>query len=521
MRSLAIAILFACGQLKYGLAQAQEIEFAGTATDVVSQAALSGVHVSLISLPPDHEKAWGAMSDKAGHFSIAKLPAGSYLLLTQKTGFVPVAPITQVQLKPGETQSDFLLSMTQEAVIRGRVLDADGDPIPDANLELEPVAGKPSVDAPDEGEGWDADDLGEFQIAAPPGRYYVLARGPRFDIRSREIGAMYYPGVAAKAHASVVEAVAGRETAGIEIRLGKETLYSISGTVAGFSAEQVGGAIVRLTSEGEFRAEAPVRANGAFRIDLLSAGVYEAVAIAGQLRSPAVEVRLENADATNLQLMLGTASPLSGTVEIAGQAGAKPGSAPKRSVTFAPLGRQRYVMFGQTARADVDGGTFRMEPPTPGRYRVTLEPMPADGYIRSTEVDGAVNPGDLVDLRRLSAIPQVKISIGTDGARIAGRVLGADGQPSAGTVVYCLAQGQEIDLSVTPADADGEGNYRLAGIRPGKYRLFAAQAADIRDTAAIEWLQQVAARTPEIEVEANGRLTNDLKTEARHANAKQ
>jgi hypothetical protein len=90
---------------------AQTASFEGVATHAITHEPLSGVHIQLIgvrNLAEGDLATYGAVSDRAGHFSLAPLPAGSYILTPEYRGFLytqpkeGAVPMPSVTLKAGE-----------------------------------------------------------------------------------------------------------------------------------------------------------------------------------------------------------------------------------------------------------------------------------------------------------------------------------------------------------------------------------------------------------------------------------
>src|SRR5450755_1924932 len=103
--------------------RAQQGSVAGTAIHAVTREPLSNVHVRLIAATfGGITGAYGAMSDRAGHFSIATIRPGTYILLPERAGFLHVPPkgstaIPSLTIKPGEAVTGYQLEMTPRAVI--------------------------------------------------------------------------------------------------------------------------------------------------------------------------------------------------------------------------------------------------------------------------------------------------------------------------------------------------------------------------------------------------------------------
>jgi hypothetical protein len=105
-----------------------------------------------------------------GTFSLGGLDAKRYTLRAAKFGWLPVTLKNPVTV-PGPRVT---FKLTQTGVIRGRVLDADGDGQPGATVVALPSGGLAGAGSP---VIWTCDTNGEFaQDRFQPGAYYVWAR---------------------------------------------------------------------------------------------------------------------------------------------------------------------------------------------------------------------------------------------------------------------------------------------------------------------------------------------------------
>jgi len=231
----------------FGLA-AQQASLAGTTVDAIAHKPLSGVHVRLvIRLPGVPPAVYGAISDASGHFSIASMPPGTYAVIGERAGYVYISAPTTA-LKDDQRSTDFKLEMTPQTIISGRVVDEYGDPVEGVPVEALPVAedaGKAHLYTPlNSMSGNNTDDRGEFRLRGAPGKYRLRAdvqnlgfeRVPetRGDSDSNALYvATYFPSVASVDRAVVLDAVAGREVAGNEIRLVRQHTLTIRGVVKG------------------------------------------------------------------------------------------------------------------------------------------------------------------------------------------------------------------------------------------------------------------------------------------------
>ncbi len=519
--------------------RAQQGSLEGTAIHAVTREPLSNVHVRLVATSFNGiTGAYGAMSDRTGHFSIATIRPGTYILLPERAGYLHVAAkgttrVPNITIKLGEHVTGYQLEMTPRALISGRVVDEAGDPVQGVRVQTVAVtAGNtPVVMMPAANPA--TDDRGEFRLTGLPGKYYVQATinasngaQERPEIRSDGTSeaiyaTTFYPSSLRKDRGTVVEAVAGKEVGGIEIRLARQQQgLSISGVVSGFPdgpsrgyvAMQFGESAQRITT-GRSTVPAP---DGKFRFDGLQPGFYRVWAVyndAGktQLASRTLEWQLENSEIGNIELALVPGVELSGTLRMEGEA---VGAATKRTVKLEPATGYFMVNMGMTG-GEVDGdGAFRIANIAPAKYRVKVAPLPENAYIKTLEIDGVAAANGVADLTKV-ARASAKMTVGGNGAQISGRVLDANGEPMPTNLVMIFLAKDAEDLPLVgngTAQATPDGKYTIKAIVPGKYRLFALDAFQFagggNDTDVFKKLFE---RAEEIEFKEGDRITKDLK----------
>src|SRR5580658_8368264 len=128
--SMAVALAFA--QTPAGR---QPASVEGHVTNGLTGEPLAKARVTLTT-PPEPtsrtSKEYGAITDADGKFSWAAVEPGTYAVAVSLRGFVAVAsqaPTSGLDVQPGATVRDVSLKMAPEAVISGRVVDAQGDPV--------------------------------------------------------------------------------------------------------------------------------------------------------------------------------------------------------------------------------------------------------------------------------------------------------------------------------------------------------------------------------------------------------
>jgi protocatechuate 3,4-dioxygenase beta subunit len=136
---------------------------------------LSKVTVQLYS-EDEGDKSYEALTDAEGSFKIEDVKPGHYDLNLERNGLLqpgkyPGRYYSQtVTLKPGQELKDLLLRMQPAAVITGKIVDAEGDPVVNANVEIiRPRAGLGHAFVRFHRDER-TNDLGEYRLAGlPPG----------------------------------------------------------------------------------------------------------------------------------------------------------------------------------------------------------------------------------------------------------------------------------------------------------------------------------------------------------------
>jgi hypothetical protein len=118
-------------------------------------------------------------------------------------------------------------------------------------------------------------------------------------------------------------------------------------------------------------------------------------------------------------------------------------------------------------------GSFAIEGMSPGDFRVALQGVPADGYVKSMRLGGV---DVLNDGLHLTGSPEavLDIVIGANAGKIEGTV-NAGLQPLANRTVVLvpdLRLRQRTDL-YKMVSTDNAGRFRMQGVTPGEYKLFA------------------------------------------------
>ena len=221
-----------------------------------------------MALPPQ------LTTDQDGRFVFDGLAPGEYRIDVQKTGFASsMDPLTRPNtyaVAAGQAVDHISIVLHKGAVISGKVLDQNGEPVTDARVmalrRITPPAasGAPPrlIPAPMQGSQ-QTNDIGEYRVAGlPPGEYFVAASpraigfgGPGMASTTGHGGGAltntttYYPGTVDQAGAQAITVAAGAEVPNIVFTLQSVPAYRVSGMVVDDNGAPIAHAMVMLMND--------------------------------------------------------------------------------------------------------------------------------------------------------------------------------------------------------------------------------------------------------------------------------
>ena len=441
--------------------QADEPEFCvgGIVLNAVTGAPLSRAAVII----PES----AALTDAGGAFRFCRLPAGSYYVSAEKPRFAEA--YTRVVIGP--SREDVVLRLQPLSAIAGKVVDANGEPVEHATIQLISsvvTEGRRHVRLE---STVPTDDRGQYRLAGfLPGRYYVRAAGwegstPHPDAHET-FAPVYYGGAADISSAAPVTIERGRDLRAdfsVDLRPG----YRIGGAIAGFSP-LLPGKIELLAAGGE-PSGAPVAldaATGRFQIDDVAPGRYILRATQGEDRSRRRgEVALEVTRNTNGVVVALTGSVvLRGVVRMAASEAAPP--PPNCMIRLSPADVWIWEDAALEAATEPSGG-FEIEGVLAGRYRLRMD-CP-NGYLSAVRMGEA----DLLANNELSippgtAPPPIEAVLASNGGTVDVTAT-HDGEPGPAWVLLLPASGNELHTRLAQLNA----KLTLSGLAPGDYLAYA------------------------------------------------
>jgi 5-hydroxyisourate hydrolase-like protein (transthyretin family) len=447
-----------------------------------------------------------ATTDASGHFSIEKIPAGGYGLRVDRANYLdtqygqdqPDKPGATLSLAPGQKMTDLLFRLHRAAVITGRVLDEDGDPVLDVFVTAvahTTVRGKFKFR---QRASEKTNDLGEYRIyGLEPGRYLLLASPPRvFPWRNPDEQAAYlptyYPGATEIARASTIEVKSGDEITGIDLVFVPKLLtrtYKIHGHVVNslsenpdaqfvvllaprgkrdldFISSDKQGTVDSKTEDFEIKDVVP----GEYVVAVISFGTG-----ANHKAAQIVNVIASDVDGVVLVLTRGIDIPIQVTLE--GKAAASANvtvglnpSADEATANFMAV--QRSV-----ARPD---GSYVLKEVGDGSYWLNAYSNCQECYLKSASANGVDLLERGVQVSSGEAPSPIALVYSSNSGTLTGAVTNKDDLPAPGALVVLVpdSSSHQKPDQYKSSTTDQYGHFEIRGVPPGHYKAFAWEKAD-------------------------------------------
>src|SRR6266567_2106061 len=516
-RSLCLMFLLVGGTLVAQNTVAPRQPLSSVAGQVVQELAGTPLRKVAVQLAPSEgstvfrqdDRNWhSATTDSDGRFQMIGIEPGEYRVMLEHNGFLSstrrsrLYSSTLLSLAPGQELQGLLFRMRPAGVIKGKVVDEDGDAVPGIGVSAVSVSGR---DTESNGSAT-TNDLGEYRIAGlPEGKFLVLAQ-PQAEMiaseskpsREKVYAPTYYPGSLDQSQAASIDVHAGDETTA-SFNLISSRTFTIKGRVFGLSPTaqptataprrmlQVNGQgsatiVLERTDGQESSHGAAIEADGSFEIQGVLPGSYTARISSEHLNhmraSQTIEVR---DDIDGIQLTTET------SVEMHGRFRMDDG----RRMDW----RQVQITIDPDDRKQSDGplmarmqadGSFTVANVQPGNYHVVITSSSAslrDYIVKEVNVDGK-EVGDS-GFSITGGASFLDIVGSAKGSAIEGTAVDDEGKPIPDVQVVCIPDAtrrKRRDI-YQQVQTDQRGYFSLRGLNAGEYQVFALDDApgDITD----------------------------------------
>ncbi len=479
------------------------------------------------SASPSFQASLSAVTDGEGRFRIEDVEAGTYRITAERTGYLsgeygsrrPRSPGIPVRVESGQDLTNLTIPLTPPAVIGGRVFDEYGEPVNGASIQVlmrRYMAGQlrwlPI-------SGMRTNDRGEYRASGLlPGKYMVMSGVLNYSIpddegqrrksaRKSGYGLTYYPNGTDASQGQVLDVGPGSELLGVDIGLRKVEVFRIKGKVA--VPPSVTSRSNLLVSprdpSGNFgvRVSVPVNEDQSFQLENLAPGSYVIVAMneaGGQRMLKQAVLDITDRDIDDVVLELAQGETVSGRVTVDGDQ--KLDYKTLRVSLSAVDGTGFFDSPSASPNAD---GAFVISGITPQRYRVHVQSSAKNAYLKAATVDGV----DILDKHmNVSGSTRIRLTVAMDAGQIGGGVRIKEA-PAPGSVVAIVPIGvrSSIPHYFKTAVADAGGRFRIDGVVPGEYRIFAFENVDPDQCYDVDFLNQYESKALRVKVESGSNQT--------------
>src|SRR5712691_3323200 len=442
---------------------------------------------------------YSTATDDAGKLAMKDIEPGTYRMTVNRTGYVngeygapgPGRQGATLTLGRAQKVGDLVVKLTPHGVVTGRVVDRDGDPVSNVQVQLVRSAqGRRQLTLSGAGS---TNDLGEYRIfGVAPGRYLLSATYRRTPLveatldRSatpqgqEDFVPVYYPGTPDVSTAGELNVTAGGQVRA-DLTLVKARTVRISGRVISAIGDLAPAIpMVTLTPRSGFGGPLSNRSSaggrdGKFELAGITPGSYFLISVVNQKRksySARVPVEVSSSNIDNVMLTIGGGLEVNGHLQIDGNSSVRLTSI---RVNMEP--REFGIIFGPLPNTSVkDDGTFKLEEVSPDVYNFFFPGLP-DGFyvksVRSGDTDVLATGLDLIN----GAPVNVDIVLSPNAGQVSGTVQSPKTQqpvPGA-TVVLVPIERERVDQLTyyKTASTDQSGSFTIKNVAPGEYKAYA------------------------------------------------
>jgi len=460
-----------------------------------------------------------ALSNEAGRFRFVGVPPGQYSISTIKEGFTRgrLSPKKSgvggsLTLEAGDHLKDIVLRVSATGVILGTVLDAKGEPMQNAEvtaLRAQYVNGRKKWARVANLREAITNNAGVFRMFnLDPGQYRLVFAPPPYayalNPSNGVVIPVYYPGTTDPNQALTVTVRSKEDSRLTPVKLAAEETMTVRARLINRTNDTMpGGRYYDFRLRGAPPDDLHSEIGGhpteqTMEFPTTRSGTYD-IGVGWRTRNGIVwghtSAVVGNAN-VDVDLVISAGTRLTGRAVMEASDGAVSPASPIEIT----LTHYEYSLPATSLRSDRDG-SFSVESLPDGRYRMNVTSPPGT-YVRS------VQQGDRDALSGGVLLPAgpVTITLAFTEASIEGSVRDRQGEKSAQATV--LLQTADEVVRVIPADQNGR--FKLQGVPPGPYKLYAWSDIETGVYNDPDFLKRFDARAVPVRIEKTGRFSVEL-----------
>ena len=486
------------------------------------------VRVMLIARVSQTPPVYEAITDQAGQFKVDNVQPGEYEVRLERSGYASDAKTKRdktIKLIAGQDTKDLVFQMLPTAVILGKIVDLEGDPLPNVDVMAIASTGRVATESAGALARGATNDLGEYRIAdLSPGKYIVQAAPRKTQVLTTNEKSTtnnrlvyvntYFPGTLDKRQAATVEVSAGG-TAIANFGVQTSHAYRVSGTVMGITSGVAQLMLVATNGQTENQNLAEGRkfdfANvlpGTYHVQVIMLSFANGQTPSLKMRQIHTPIEVDGSDLVGLQLQLDAGGDVSGRFRLEGDEKMKWS---ELSVALVPVPEAdeepegSLLAFASPSQA-LEDGSFEIKDAPGGNFQLAVianSDKFRDYYTKSVLLGGrevvdtgfAVTAGALLD-----------VVVSAKGAGVEGTVVGNEGKPAAGASVMTVPGSGKLGRpdAYQYARTDESGHFVLRGMNPGEFMVLAFEEMQ-SNYRTPEFAKKYEGKGEKVELEEGGK----------------
>jgi protocatechuate 3,4-dioxygenase beta subunit len=467
-----------------------------------------GVMVVLQAQSQGAPNALRARADESGRFHFTGVSAGRYSVYAVAPGYVSPGDVSygmrgkSLILADGDKVENLDLEIKRGGVITGKVIDSQGRPVIEENINLTKLdannrpMGPYFYNVSSGYDGYRTDDRGVYRIyGTPEGRYlvsvgYVESPGSATIISRREFyPRVFYPDATSESDAKAIDVTEGSEASNIDLTVPdpKQT-RDVSGRVVDAGSGQpvagvevvVGGVMGNGRYVGGYMGIGErSKPNGEFRLFGVAPGKRAILTLSdeasGGFISDPVIIDIGEEEVTGVELKVRPGAAISGVVVIEGT------NDPKIQAKLSQISLTAAVMTSQNTapptrsgyvRANADG-SFHFGGLHPGKATISVsQAANARDLVMSRVERNGAPVSDGIDVEAGEHVTGVRVVLVRGPLAIRGELRVVGGPAPAGCRFFVSPRRVDQPMPNLPgAEVDARGQFAIENLPPGEYEI--------------------------------------------------